>query len=85
VPTRFRLRRRFSATLARAAAPASRLVCRLTDGGYLGGGATPTSMMGDLGRLNTSRCEICVQAEHLNVWRSNGDFQCRIAALLHLH
>jgi hypothetical protein len=72
VPLRLRLMRRFSANLARAFALASRLICRSADGGYLGGGgATLKSVMGDLGRLNTIRCESCGQAEHLNVWRSN--------------
>jgi hypothetical protein len=71
VAIRLRLVRRFSATLARAFARASRLICRFVDGGYLGGGATLQSVMGDLGRLNTNCCESCGQAEHLNVWRSN--------------
>src|SRR5262249_43536516 len=61
-----RLLRRFSATLARAFA-----ACRVADGEYLGGGAISKSLIGDLGLLNTSRCEICGQTKHLNVWRSN--------------
>jgi hypothetical protein len=70
VPIRLRLLRRFSVALARAFALASRLICKLADGGWLGRGATLKSVLGDLGRLNTSRCEICGQAEHLNVCRS---------------
>jgi len=66
---RLRLPRRFSATLE-SVSRATGLICRLT-GRYLGGGATPTSLMGDLGRLNASRCETRGQAEHLKVWRSN--------------
>src|SRR5262245_16149402 len=56
---------------ARAVGPASRATCRSVDCGNLDGGVTLKSVRGDLGRLNTSRCEICGQAEHLNVWRSN--------------
>jgi hypothetical protein len=64
--------------LARAFASANRWA-----GGYLGGGASPKPVTGDLGRLNTSRREICGQAEHLKVWRSNatsnvGSLRCSI-------
>jgi hypothetical protein len=65
------LLRSFSATFARALSAVARLIWSLAGGGALDRVALGTSSRGNLGRLNTSRCETCGQAEHLNVWRSN--------------